>query len=88
MGHKIQSFINISLSFFIMPSSTEKHVQANLDADITNGNLQGIKVSYKSADPEKQSSLLADIAACAAAKAQVDILDWVFSEGFQVPPDS
>lgn len=66
----------------------EECVQAKLNTDITNGNLQGIKDFYKSADREKQSSLLADIAARAAAKAQVDILDWVFSEGFQVPPDS
>ncbi|OJJ89072.1 ankyrin repeat domain-containing protein [Aspergillus glaucus CBS 516.65] len=71
-----------------MPSSTEGCVQAKLDADITHGNLQGIKDFYKSADPEKQTSLLADIASRAAAKAQVDILDWVFSGGFQVPPDS
>lgn len=66
----------------------EECVQAKLNTDITNGNLQGIKDFYKSADREKQSSLLADIAARAAAKAQVDILDWVFSEGFQVSLDS
>ncbi|BCR91303.1 ankyrin repeat domain-containing protein [Aspergillus chevalieri] len=71
-----------------MSPPTEGRVQAKLDADITNSNLQSIKDFYKSADPKSQSSLLADIAARAAAKAQVDILDWVFSEGFQAPPDS
>lgn len=60
----------------------------NLDAEITNGNLQSVKAFYESADSETQSELLPDIAALAASKAQTDILDWVFSAGYQVPADS
>ncbi|ODM15874.1 hypothetical protein SI65_08715 [Aspergillus cristatus] len=67
-----------------MPSSTEERLSAQLDEDITKGNLHSIKDFYESAEPEKQSSLLTGIAERAAAKAQVDILNWVFSEGFQV----
>lgn len=66
----------------------EEHMPARLSRGIINGNLQGVKAFYESADPEKQSSLLADIAEHAASKAQVDILDWVFSQGFQVPTNS
>lgn len=52
--------------------------------EMSSGHRRLLQVSR----PRKQTSLLAGIAARAAAKAQVDILDWVFSEGFQVSLDS
>ncbi|OJJ96555.1 hypothetical protein ASPACDRAFT_1882848 [Aspergillus aculeatus ATCC 16872] len=71
---------------FIMESSLEKHVQEKVETDITSGNLQAIRDLCQSTDPEKQPSLLAHIVARAAGKAQLDILDWLCSEGFQIAP--
>lgn len=63
-----------------MPFSTEEHLSAQLDAVITNSHLHSVKDFHKSANPGKQSSLLTDIAEHAAAKAQVGVPNWVFSE--------
>ncbi|PYI34289.1 ankyrin [Aspergillus indologenus CBS 114.80] len=71
-----------------MESSLAKHVQEKVETDISSGNLQAIQDLYQSTDAEKQPGLLAHIAARAAGKAQLDIFDWVFSEGFQVTPGS
>lgn len=66
----------------------EERLLAKLDAYVTSNNIQGVKTFYESADPKLQYCLLADIAARAAGNVKVGILDWVFSEGFQPPPDS
>ncbi|PWY72261.1 hypothetical protein BO70DRAFT_399143 [Aspergillus heteromorphus CBS 117.55] len=71
-----------------MEPPLEEQAQESLDTDITERKIQGIKDRYNSAGSEEKSSLLEQIAECAARKAQLEILDWVFSEGFQVPPDS
>ncbi|RAH72611.1 ankyrin repeat domain-containing protein [Aspergillus aculeatinus CBS 121060] len=71
-----------------MGSSLGRHVHEKVETDTTSGDLQDIRDLYQSTDPEKQPSLLAHIAARAAGKAQLDILDWVLSEGFHVAPGS
>lgn len=71
-----------------MESSLGRHVHEKVETDTASGDLQAIRDLYQSTGPEKQPSLLAHIAAQAAGKAQLDILDWVFSEGFRVAPGS
>ncbi|KAI2950253.1 hypothetical protein CBS147323_10737 [Aspergillus niger] len=60
-------------------------IQQSLEADIANGRLSTVRELYESTDPDGQSSLLAQIAALAAKHIQLDIIDWVFNEGFQLP---
>ncbi|RAH48591.1 ankyrin repeat domain-containing protein [Aspergillus brunneoviolaceus CBS 621.78] len=71
-----------------MGSSLGRHVHEKVETDTTSGDLQAIRDLHQSTDSKKQPSLLAHIAARAAGKAQLEILDWVFSEGFRVAPGS
>ncbi|KAF5124245.1 Ankyrin repeat and SOCS box protein 3 [Metarhizium anisopliae] len=71
-----------------MASSTAKLLPDKVGDDIANGNIQGVSEFYTSADPSKQSDLLKGIAERAAKAKQVDMLNWVFSQGFQLAPDS
>lgn len=71
-----------------MAPATEKHLPDTAESDVANGNIQGVKEFYKLSDPSEQSSLLKIIAERAAKAKQIGILDWVFSEGFQIELDS
>ncbi|GKZ81646.1 hypothetical protein AnigIFM56816_006167 [Aspergillus niger] len=71
-----------------MSLTLESQIQQSLEADIANGKLSVVRELYESTDPDGQPSLLEQIAALAALAAkhiQLDIIDWVFREGFQVP---
>ncbi|KAI3011140.1 hypothetical protein CBS147346_1341 [Aspergillus niger] len=68
-----------------MSLTLESQIQQSLEADIANGKLSAVRELYESTDPDEQPSLLEQIAALAAKHIQLDIIDWVFTEGFQVP---
>lgn len=71
-----------------MAPSAGELVPEELVAEITRGNLEAVKAFYNSESPSKKPDLLVGIAERAARKAQVEILDWVFREGFHVASDS
>ncbi|CAK40758.1 hypothetical protein CBS115989_9903 [Aspergillus niger] len=68
-----------------MSLTLESQIQQSLEADIANGKLSAVRELYQLTDPDGQPSLLEQIAALAAKHIQLDIIDWVFTEGFQVP---
>jgi ankyrin repeat protein len=59
-----------------------------LEEAISAGDLDTVNKLYATADSDQQPKLLASVAAHAARKGQVDILDWCCRAGLQLPRDS
>ncbi|RDH36212.1 ankyrin [Aspergillus welwitschiae] len=68
-----------------MSLTLESQIPQSLEADIANDKLSAVRELYESTDPDGQPRLLYQIAALAAKHIQLDIIDWVFTEGFQLP---
>ncbi|QPG95292.1 hypothetical protein C2857_000022 [Epichloe festucae Fl1] len=71
-----------------MSQSTDTSLREQLDTAIKENHLQTVKDLYHSASQDKQGDILRDIAEGAAQHANVQLLDWVLNEGFEIPADS